>query len=719
MKLLMSTLLLILLTVQGRAQPVAVQSRIIASERYSTVVGTLDFRSDSSAFFTNGKSATALNSRPAGELIRTRNFGLSFENITEPGGNYFTIPKSGPIFRIRNVGGLQLSWDDGDTWKNGEELGGVPIDYEAEPTYSPSGLTRSVSINYDGALHVFISNNAGVHWSEELRDTTVKVTGELVSRMRWADDDHGMLITANLDSGYIALTSNAGVSWVKAVTKDNEQWDNIFLGTPFLEYPSPNCIVSHSTGSVSTDGGDHWNFPDVLPRMLQFPTGKRWVSIEPYSNANGTPRISTDFGATWAFSDYRGKHRISLISFRDSLNGIGSDGIGIVAKTTNGGFHWLTLDSSDYAAGTIAPDGAGGYYCYKFGTIPGSFHPPGSYDTGLTIFHSSNRGEFWRQIDTVTGAYAFAAQGDRMFIGGRGYVRRQSRGAHLSDLTVLSNADSTFVKVVSASEVWIGNVNELRRSTNGGTSWSGDYARFIPGYTKETRYRFLVIGNGTAYAESGDTVYYSIGGQNWFPAAAMPTQAVDVDHWVAGQTDTSLQYTRNAGSTFENVRMPSSGTSLFMVDTVRWYAGRYYTSTAGATWDTIPGWISSDSLEVLDRGVAFGQPYKSYDLTDERQLYVMWRLDLPFAERGAVRSARNASEFFAYPNPADRIVKVRLDDEQSAERGELIDAVGTLRRIYSTSELRQGIDVSMLTPGVYYLHIVGTVQNIPIVVRRN
>ena len=598
---------------------------------------------------------------------------------------------------------FQISWDLGRHWGVSEGLYTAfnpdNIDFAVDPAGDKLALLSDTSIDsapYSlGAMHL-ASDFGASGWNTRYMDSTGLVWA-------WADQDYGVIPKEGRYRFQLLLSSDGGGSWNPIVSSHvQDSILNSIQGITHLSYPFTGIIIATGSGTaISRDTGKTWVRDDSLyDPPIDFVQPDEW--FRPYGSNTPQPMLSTDSGRTWRIRDTLAAYYARSISFKDSLRGLASNGYDLVASTSDGGYHWQTLDSSDYMFGIIAPSPGSDSAYYSF-----SPYRDGQ-GNGAFAFYTWNRGVTWKRILTNGSGYAFAGLDSAFWLGGTGYVQIASIGAGGAVSFPLSSHDSTRITTVDKNFVWVSNGNELHAASNSGAnaSWGPNKAVIIPGYDTSNSYRFFAIDRNVVYVRASDTVYRTNdGGSAWSVAPAMPARVLDAQHWFQFTSDTSsLNYTTDAGQSFRTISVPNGNArTIFPVDTARWYVNGFYTRDAGSTWQRIPGWDNNLGLYVVDPSTAFGQPFGS-NLYNPQPL---WRLDLPLAgsaARGIVESPAAPSGFSIYPNPTTGLVTMSGalgSIEVENVLGERVIVPGARSPESGTRTL----DLSKLPAGTYFVRV--------------
>ncbi len=666
--------------------PVLLQQRILGRKAVTpSELQQLEFVSPNWVFATDRTGI-------GGSLFVSNDSGLSFHNNDGDTGYDYAIPHSKTVlYRATELPSgvpiLQYSFDQGETWE-------IPPEWDSVRVFglmslSPDGKRIAIdeSGDYNASLDYLAaisSSNYGSHWDYQWwSDTNLHYRGATHSIIRWADDHDGLILTPQADKGDTAdmfVTSDGGDTWREIISARDSMQPYLWENSNFdVAYPFPSTIVLENLGgdAISFDTGQTWKWlplgSPAANEQIDFVAPNRWIAGAslafrdnqmwrfPNQGPYPLPVISTDSGETWQKVTYTGPHPIVLTSFKDSLNGIGSDGFEIVARTTDGGFSWQTVDSSDDMLGTIIPAVGRDSSYYAF--VP--FLDTNQLPEGAYAFFTPDRGVTWKQVLTNAVGYAFAGLDSDYWIGGTGFVTLKQLYGGKSITLFLTDRDSTRITPIDDHFVWVSNGNELYAVSYNGLNVSWLHAAVadnIPGYDSSNSYTFFPITRSVAYARTPDTLYVTTdGGSTWSLAASMPDRALDPEHWFQFTADTSqLRYTVDGGRSFRMIVVPGNAHALFPIDSQLWYANGFYTTDAGSSWNRIPGWNDKLGLYPVDRTTAFGQPFAN----NLSAVQVLWRLDLPSSSSGSqgiVESPKAvSSDCSVYPNPTTGVVTIRV-----------------------------------------------------------
>jgi hypothetical protein len=251
--------------------------------------------------------------------------------------------------------------------------------------------------------------------------------------------------------------------------------------------------------------------------LAQSADGSRAVAVD----FSGGPRLSTDFGMTWASSPLPGVQARAVAASSDGLSVIvaGAGAAGRIHRSTNGGAAWSLLAASptlDYVALGSAANGQ---------TLLAA-------GVNATLRVSTNAGASWTARDAARNwrAVAVSADGTRMaaaVFGGRIYVSTNSgiswtaRAGTLNWNGVAVSADGLrMAATVAGGQLWT--------SVDGGTTWvARDVAR---NYVDRT-VRMSADGSVIMAAVANDGIYRSTDGGASFAranASAVPWSALSM-----------------------------------------------------------------------------------------------------------------------------------------------------------------------------------------------
>lgn len=153
--------------------------------------------------------------------------GRSFNQLTS------MTPVSSPVWSISAAGGLQRSFDQGQTWLDVDVSESVPAQSKPArksvggsisnarakvPAAGPQIIFRAVAANADdvwagaAGARLYHSSDAGIHWSRVTPSAQdASLTGDVI-RLEFPDSAHGKVTTS---TGEIWATPDGGQSWQK------------------------------------------------------------------------------------------------------------------------------------------------------------------------------------------------------------------------------------------------------------------------------------------------------------------------------------------------------------------------------------------------------------------------------------------------------------------------------------------------------------------------
>jgi photosystem II stability/assembly factor-like uncharacterized protein len=280
------------------------------------------------------------------------------------------------------------------------------------------------------------------------------------------------------------------------------------------------AVGSYGTVVRTTNGGQLWaGVPSGTVktlRALEQVTASQVVAV----GDSGTILRSEDRGEHWISLDPLTHHRLNEISVISSGTGIAVGDSGTVLRTSDGGRHWSSLPELGGAQLHAA-------HMFSDSVILAAGGGPG------WIFRSSDGGQSWSQtiIDTLGEITSFsfcdsvnglASTSGHILItsdGGQTWMVRQlccTREVQMVSTTL------AFAVGVSPGGGHLPDVCEIFRSTDGGTTWSGELANTFsfhgpnwPFYNYLTDVDFDGSNNGTAVGTSGLIFRTTNAGTTW------------------------------------------------------------------------------------------------------------------------------------------------------------------------------------------------------------
>jgi len=321
----------------------------------------------------------------------------------------------------------------------------------------------------------------------------------------------------------IAKTTDGGATWTPVYDGGgtNQLWA-IDFDDSFI-----NGIACGAASTVfrTTNSGDTWMPVAGLPSGITFYSVRFGSDNAAYlSGSSGNLFKSTDGGETWNQLGYRfTSSRIRDVSFADTSNGY-VVGTGFVARTTDGGFTWITQISP--FAGDVNEVVA-----------PSAEHAIAGCDAGNVIV-TTDGGNNWNLIATgITGtnsdilAIDFVDDSYGIVAAYNGTVAKSTDGGlNWSIISTISGYSPWDMDMVDSLYGWVAGTGErISRTTDGGVTWEQQLA---VGGLGTYGISFIDRDRGMAGGTSGNTYYTTNGGVNWNPAIIPPGNTIWGIHFV-------------------------------------------------------------------------------------------------------------------------------------------------------------------------------------------
>lgn len=467
--------------------------------------------------------------------------------------------------------------------------------------------------------------------------------------------------------GTILRSKDKGATWER--THYIEQ--STMLSGLFPVYSDLTGVdfVSATTGYIqgretllrTTDAGDNWQ-PVTLPESKYFGTK---VAVTPisetdlYARTNYEAWKSTDGGANWFKLPAEGYDRASDEAFIDGALGCRSGGIGVIERTTDGGANWtpvaLTSEGvplEETVVDFFLQDGNTGYALTQTGSVlrtsDGGLQwnaislggRPSSreiyfatanrgYIFADTVYKTTDGGVTWVLADLTQIVFneektIVNSLGDRIEIyDSGGLIQRQIRyapaGSDWITVSGYSTLYNTFEILNQDETIYVFGREELRKSTDGGTTWS---PLSFPENNHIVRVAFLqeevLVGTTTGLYISSD------GGNSW---SLLKSSIYAVEFCVTpggtiyAMNGRELERSTDKGITWESINpeVPQGRrTPYFISETTGFFGGfpgLYKTTDGGATWAELEIISGAEAPSVFE--VAFNSETRGVISTTE------------------------------------------------------------------------------------------------------
>lgn len=545
-------------------------------------------------------------------------------------------------------GRLHKTLDGGQTW-----------------TILPTNITSDI---YD---HYFFDENTGFLIGED-RTLLRTIDGgniwsEIVlpiedywglNKILFINSTQGILVG---QGGHIFNTSDAGLTWTEAVSGTPQHINDV-------KYFNGKYVATCNNGIVlqSTDLGLNWSNYEI----------NYWRDLYSVAFSNNTIYIgseaeifqSTDNGTTWT-THLEGvtMSELHTASFANDNTGLivgkGQNGSGVykdvMFRTTDAGAHWEEKSVS------------GGYYGVHF--LPNGKALTSRYNINK-VGYSSDYGETWSTINGPTITQQFVAKAiwlkseNDFFVGGGNYFASDglyryqtgigwTHNPSLGNVYALEFLDDNFGVVSN-------NLNQFYKTTDGGDTW-------------------------TLINYSGGSSYTSI-------------NLIDSNTFYIGS-----YITTDGGDTFELHQFPGYVLKYKFFDAnfalgISNLGHVYRTLDAGDSWQLLNDNIIDDPNCCND-----------FYLSETTILALNSKSDIFTLDIGLTLSTEDfestKNKFKIFPNPtSDKIFIEEINT--SASDAIIYNLNGQKIKTYKLSEHQNGLDISDLAQGIYFMHLMSAAQ---------
>ena len=628
--------------------------------------------------------------------------GQTFEirDTEMDGGIGICLTREGPLWQFNSSGVLEQSVTGGISW---------------QPPPSPQTASKYVidGVSSEGQCFWFQSadrkkivstTDEGVSW-----DTLPFSSAPYALEVDWLDANHGVQLIP-----YVALrtTSDGGQTWDTVVSKQSPQPQVQLISQGATVAYLARSVIDVSLGAgaqyfLSTDTGHTWALEGNVDQIGSIVSLRNnlWYAI-----GNGSLFRSTDRSVSWKPAPYTCPNGPGAIAFGDSIHGTALG----TAVTDDGGSTWDCLDTAIYVQGPV--QGSSTPTIFPGGFDASSYYGLAARYGKTYICLTTDRGNSWSALFPSPARMSFLPLGRRLFFGSSGDIIRTDDYGNTFD-TVRFNYEgfSSYLERTPDGTLWAGNEREFLVSLDSGATWTDRFDSVPYRWdSAQLNYSFTPVDRTTGFVKtsSGGIFRTTDAGLTWrsdssaSSAMQIPTFVLDSRHWFYSPGYRSVQYTSDAGATWDTLKLPPTNGyvgNLFAVDSERWLLDGLYTTSAGASWLPIPGWDNGYHVEftVMDSSTAFGGQ--------------LWRLDMPWyvkpQERVTSIPAAEQPTATASPNPMGKFTILSFTTATEGEvKIEVFDVLGNKVTGGFSTTLASGnhtapLSLAGLPAGIYYARI--------------
>lgn len=331
----------------------------------------------------------------------------------------------------------------------------------------------------------------------------------------------------------------------------------------------------------------------------------------------------------------------------------------------------------------------------------------GTGSAGVSL--STNNGNNWTAVNTgltSTGINALAINGTTVFAAGYGVFLSTNNGTNWTSVSTGLIDSTVNALAISGTTIFAGTDKGVFLSTNNGMQWTAANT----GHTSQVR--ALAISGTAIFAGAYNGVYLSTNnGGLWTKVVNGLTNTDVVALAISGNTifagtgggvfmstnNGSAWTAINSGLTNLNVyALHINGSTIFAGTD----GGVFYSTNMGANWTSFNnGFPANTAVQAFTTNGAY--IYAGIRLSP----YGVWRRSLSEVPTGAMEN-RNDHTLTIYPNPADNIVNLKINETYDVN---LTMQIYTVNGILVKSELlkenRQQMHVGDLSNGIYIVKI--------------
>ena len=404
--------------------------------------------------------------------------------------------------------------------------------------------------------------------------------------------------------GYIARTTNAGISWDTISSGST----GTLYGIHFINSTTGFIGGTSTTALKTTNAGLNWT--------AITPTGSYSIynifaldanRIYAPTSSSGTLLITTDGGTNWTTSATGGTTLYDAFFFSPDT-GLVCGSSGNIRLTTNGGANWTSV---------AVPSITSAYY--ELRGVPGATREIYVIGDPFNIYKSTNLGTNWTAINHLDPGspwtstwYSMDIFGSTMIaVGANGQFNKSTNsGANWTTTNTWLSA-GTFYDVwaeYNDKKVWVvgsagsagTTFDQILYSTNGGINWVNQ-----PVTTSKYFRAIHMVNTSTGYiaGSSGAVFKTTNGGTNWdslpFPSVSPLIYKVDFTNastgWVVSTSTPYIWKTTDGGMNWASQTGPTA--SIYSIDMVDANTG-YFCGSSGSVRKTTDGGTNWSLLTI-------------------------------------------------------------------------------------------------------------------------
>lgn len=615
--------------------------------------------------------------------------------------------------------GILKSTDGGTTWINGGMNYGINSNTINQIIYNPQNENTILVATNSG---VYRSFNGGVSWDHPYSART----------MRCIAYKPGDTTIVYASGDYFIRSIDGGNSFAVVPNTPNDTCRIELAVTPAdpnrVYLLCSNAYSSYGGLYLSTNSGSTFSMQSNSPNILGYSeigddnSGQGWYDLAIAASPSNPNQLfiggvnvwrSDDAGqhwintSQWTFNQDHYTHAdIHHLSFQQGKLWCGSDG-GIFVSDDLGDT-WTDLSA-----------GLGITQFYRLGCseFDGDIIVAGAQDNGSNLFQNGS----WTHIFGADGFEAIADpyDPDILFCSwqGGGMLKSEDGGVNLIDISPSTDGDwvTPFVMHPADNNMIVAAYKQVFQSWDGGISWNPISDELVSG-TNLNHIALAPSNTNYIYVSQASKIFVTTdGGLNWtyylpssFYVKGMVVDPYDPTHmWYCGTSSTGDRVfeTFDAGDHFTNITGNLSGLGLTCIAFQKDANESLYVGTSTGVFykdSSMTSWIPFDNGMPKVMVSELEMNYKSNKLRAATYGRGIWETD-PYIASGMRDNLINGISIF--PNPADDICTIAIDEPGAVINVSLFDPVG--RFVQQTSSLngKVELDLKQLDSGTYYLRI--------------